>query len=261
MPGTPMIGPYSVNQMDDFYAALARGEVRATGIMNYIQRLIIAEGCPAGARVVDVCCGRGLQLPVLYRYALSIASYVGLDIATANLAEARQRISELDREHSGRPFGIELIEWDVSRPWPGCGDFDVAIYTSALEHLPRDQGIASLRNTAGRLAPGGVLFLSTPNTPGEPPRRLQHRVHVYEWHHTELTPVLEDVGLVVWDRIGLLAPKPDDFARGLSEAYGPGSLAWHARLSEVIPAQFLSVVEAAALPDLATEVLYICGKR
>lgn len=25
-PGTPMIGPYSDNQMDDFYAALSRGD-------------------------------------------------------------------------------------------------------------------------------------------------------------------------------------------------------------------------------------------
>ena len=62
-PGTPMIGPYSVNQMDDFYVALARGEVKATGIMNYLQRLFIAERVRPGDRIVDVCCGRGLQLP------------------------------------------------------------------------------------------------------------------------------------------------------------------------------------------------------
>ncbi len=50
-----MIGPYSVNQMDDFYDALLTGEVKLTGVMNYVQRLFIAERCPAG-------CGSGRRL-------------------------------------------------------------------------------------------------------------------------------------------------------------------------------------------------------
>ena len=41
-PGTPMIGPYSTNQMDDFYAALHRGEAKASGLMNLMQHLIVA---------------------------------------------------------------------------------------------------------------------------------------------------------------------------------------------------------------------------
>ena len=260
-PGTPMIGPYSVNQMDDFYAALARGEVKATGIMNYVQRLLISDGCLPGARVVDICCGRGLQMPVLYRYASHIASYLGLDIAPANLAEARERIDFLDERYGSRPFEIELIECDVSEPWPDQEPFDVAIYTSALEHLPRERGIESLHQAVSRLSSDGVLFLSTPNTAGEPPRRLQHRVHVYEWHHTELLPVLGELGLVIEDRIGLLAPDPADFTLGVAERYGEGALFWHLRLAEVLPSPFLDIVEAAALPDLATEVLYVCRRR
>ncbi len=101
-PGTPMVGPYSVNQMDNFYAALAAGEVKRTGVMNLVQRLYIAERCPPGARVVDVCCGRGLQLPVLYRYAAHIGGYAGLDISPANLAEARQMLALLDDRHGPR---------------------------------------------------------------------------------------------------------------------------------------------------------------
>ncbi len=207
-PGTPMIGPYSVNQMDDFYDALAHGQVKATGIMNYVQRLLVAGRCPPGAAVVDVCCGRGLQLPVLCRYAPHIASYVGLDIAPDNLAEARDRIAALD-ERYGRCFGIDLLQCDVAGEWPVLPPFDVAVYTSALEHLPRDLGIESLRRTHAALKPGGMLFLSTPNTPGPAPRPLQHRVHVYEWHCDELRPVLQDCGFAVADMIGLLPPAGD----------------------------------------------------
>ncbi|HYS39129.1 MAG TPA: class I SAM-dependent methyltransferase, partial [Pseudonocardiaceae bacterium] len=189
-PGTPMIGPYSTNQMDNFYTALAAGRIKPTGIMNLFQRLYIAERCRPDDRVVDVCCGRGLQLPVLYQYAPDIGGYVGLDISPDNLVEARDTQARLHQQHGTSPFEVVWVKHDVAQPWPDLGGFDVAVYTSALEHLPRDLGIGSLRHTAMALRPGGLLFLSTPNTPGPPPRPLQHRVHVYEWNTDELMPVL-----------------------------------------------------------------------
>jgi SAM-dependent methyltransferase len=260
-PGTPMIGPYSVNQMDDFYTSLARGEVKPTGVMNYIQHLLIAQRCPPGAHVVDVCCGRGLQLPVLYRYAPHISAYTGLDIAALNLAEAARRMDDLNADYGQRPFGARLVECDVAARWPNVPAADVIVYTSALEHLPRGKGIASLRQTAAALAPDGRLYLSTPNTPGPPPRRLQHRVHVYEWHHEELTPVLASLGFAVEELIGLLPPAPADLARALLNRYGPGAAALYERLHSCLPTQFADVVAAAAVPDAAAELLYVCRRK
>lgn len=257
-PGTPMIGSYSVNQMDDFYAALAAGQVKPTGIMNYIQRLYVADRCLPGARVIDVCCGRGLQLPVLYRYRPTLGRYLGLDISADNLTEARHRIAELD-QHYGRSFPVDLVQCDVAEPWPVTGTFDVAIYTSALEHLPRELGIASLRHTAAALTPTGTLYLSTPNTEGPPPRTLQHRVHVYEWSDAELREVLTDLGLAVDTVVGLLPPPAADLADALARTYGPGAAAWYERLREVVPAAFLDTVSAAAVPEVAVELLYVCS--
>jgi SAM-dependent methyltransferase len=261
-PGTPMIGPYSVNQMDDFYAALAVGQVKPTGIMNYIQHLYVAERCAPGEHLVDVCCGRGLQLPVLYRYAPHIGAYTGLDIAAPHLDEARRRIRQLNDHYGGCPFSLELFECDVAGQWPEqAATFDVAVYTSAFEHLPREQGIASLRNTAAALARGGRLYLSTPNTPGRPPRRLQHRVHVYEWHHDELAGVLAETGLVIQEVIGLLPPPAEDLAAALASGFGDGAARWYERLRQIIPAPFLDAVAAAAVPGIAAELLYVCTRR
>lgn len=259
-PGTAMIGPYSVHQMDDFYAALAAGQVKPTGIMNYIQHLYVAGHLPPGARLVDVCCGRGLQLPVLYRYAPHLGSYAGLDIAAANLDEARRRIRDLDSRYGGRPFELELIECDVAGLWPRRPAYDAAVYTSALEHLPRERGITSLRNTAAALATGGRLYLSTPNTPGSPPRKLQHRVHVYEWHQDELSGILAEAGLAVEEVFGLLPPE-SGLTAALASAYGDGAARWHERLREIIPAPFLDTIAAAAVPAVAAELLYVCSRR
>ena len=260
-PGTPMTGPYSVNQMDDFYAALAAGQVKPTGIMNYIQRLFIAERCRPGARVIDVCCGRGLQLPVLYRYAPHIACYLGLDITQAHLEQASARAAELDDAHGARPFEISLAQCDVAGAWPPCPLADVIIYTSALEHLPRDAGAASLRHAAGTLSEGGTLYLSTPNTPGDPPRMLQHGVHVYEWEYSELRAVLAGTGLTVTDTIGLLPPPPQATRQILARQYGPGAAEWHTRLAETIPEPFLATVSAAALGPAAAEIMYVCQRQ
>lgn len=260
-PGTPMIGPYSVNQMDDFYAALARGEVKPTGIMNYLQRLIIAQRTRPGSRMVDVCCGRGLQLPVLYRYRPELASYTGLDISPDNLAEARARLAELEAHYPARPT-VDFHELDVSQPWPEMGPFDVAVYTSALEHLPRELGIDSLRHTVAALARTGRLYLSTPNTPGEPPRKLQHRVHVYEWSHDELTAVLEDIGLEIIDVVGILPPlTPQATEAAVSARFGHGGTELYRRLRDNTPDALLGPVVATALDEDATEMLYVCSRR
>jgi SAM-dependent methyltransferase len=258
-PGTPMIGPYSTNQMDDFYAALAVGEAKPSGLMNLMQHLIAAEQCAEGANVLDVCCGRGLALPLLHRYAPKIGRYVGLDISSANLSEARSRLTELRKEY-GVSFPVEFVECDVSGPWPQLLPFDVAIYTSALEHLPYERGVQSLDATAASLAPSGVLYLSTPQAFGPPPRPLQYRVHVYEWSREEVVRAAEDAGLVVDDVMGLLPPEPDEVAAELAERYGAGAVDWYRHLAARVPKALLDTVSSVSVPDRATELLFVCRR-
>jgi SAM-dependent methyltransferase len=259
-PGTPMIGPYSVHQMDDFYAALASGEIKPSGVMNCAQHLYVAQHCPPGASVVDVCCGRGLGLPLLYRYAPTIGAYLGLDISPANLSQAAELDAGL-QTRCGPMFPVRLFQCDVAQSWPAeTADADVVIYTAALEHLPRAQGAASLAHAAAALAADGVLYLSTPITPGRPPRLLQYGVHVYEWDADELRAVLVECGLRVADQIGLLAPDPATVAAGLVQRFGPGAGRWYARLRDTVPDAFLATVAAAALPELAAEVMFVCRR-
>lgn len=260
-PGTPMIGPYSINQMDDFYAAFASGEVKSSGVMNCAQHLYVTQRCQPGDRVVDVCCGGGLALPLLFRYAPRIAGYAGLDISAANLKQAAAR-ARLARERWGEAFPVSLVECDVSAPWPReASGADVIIYTASLEHLPRAAGAASLARAAAALAPDGTLYLSTPITPGAHPKLLQYGVHVYEWDAAELRDVLGDRGLAVAGEIGLLPPDSATVSAGLREAYGDAAADWYARLHETVPAAILDTVAAAALPRLAAEVMFVCRRR
>ncbi|GAA3875351.1 class I SAM-dependent methyltransferase [Streptomyces sedi] len=258
-PGTPMSGPYSTNQMDDFYTALSLGEAKPSGLMNLMQHLIVAEQCADGASVLDVCCGRGLALPLLHRYAPKIARYVGLDISPDNLAEARTRLAVLRQEY-GNPFPVDLVECDVAGAWPKLPLFDVALYTSALEHLPYQLGVKSLAAIGAALAPDGVLYLSTPQAFGLPPRPLRYRVHVYEWSREEVASAVEAAGLVVDDVMGLLPPEPDEVAAELAERYGSGAVDWYHDLAARVPKALLDTVSSVAVPDRATELLFVCRR-
>ena len=261
-----MTGPYSTHQMDDFYAALGAGEVKPSGVMNLAQHLYVAQRCAPGSRVVDVCCGRGLSLPLLFRYAPQAAGYIGLDISAGNLAEARRRLEDLQTVH-GRPFPVTLTECDVSEPWPcELHNTEVVVYTAALEHLPRDAGAASLIHAARALAVDGRLYLSTPNTKAddahpEEPKLLQYGVHVYEWSLDELLPALDDAGLEVVDSFGLLPPPSHLVGDALAQRFGPGATEWYRRLVQTLPPQLLAPVVAAAFPDLSAEVMLVCRRR
>jgi 2-polyprenyl-3-methyl-5-hydroxy-6-metoxy-1,4-benzoquinol methylase len=247
--------------MDDFYAAFGDGEFKASGVMNLTQHLYVTERCRPGDRVVDVCCGRGLALPLLCRYAPQIGSYIGLDISPTNLGEANAQAARASARWD-TTFSVQLIETDVSQQWPtDASDAEVIIYTAALEHLPQAAGAASLAHAASALADDGLLYLSTPLTRGPVPKLLQYGVHVYEWDPDDLRTALTECGLIIVNEVGLLPPEPTVVLAGLRGRYGDAAADWYTRLRETLPAALLATVAAAALPELAGEAMFVCRRR
>ena len=247
--------------MDNFFDALATGQVKSSGVMNYLQHLLIAQRCRPGARVLDVCCGRALSVPILKQAAPSIRMYVGVDISPENLREASLML--LRGDGLAPSFECRLIEGDVRglADLVGTERFDVIAYTSSIEHMDRESGAASLCEVAGVLAPQGRLYLSTPITPSVDPPRLQYRVHVYEWDRPELEVAIEAAGLMIEDRVGLLPSSDQALAAALVDRFGESGRKWLESLRRSVPAQFLDVILAAAFPDAAKEILFVCAAR
>ena len=261
MPFQPDAGghasPYSLAQMDDFYRAFAAGKIKPTSVMNYLQHLLIAESCRPGDWVLDVCCGRALQLPILKHLVPALGGYIGIDISRTHLQEAQAVMRYGDGNPP--PFSCTFVEGDITADLTHLDrQFQVVIYTSALEHMDKGAGIASLHQVAQILHPQGTLYLSTPRTTGPAPRTLQHRVHVYEWDKEELEDELARLGLCVLTSIGLLAPEPSILASSLQARFGPGAAVWFQQMQHLVPHPFLTVLCATALPNVATELLYVC---
>ena len=103
----------------------------------------------AGRRALDVGCGAGLLAEPLARLG---AEVTGIDAAPENIAAARTHA-----EGAGLPIDYiagELGEQDI-------GHFDLVTAMEVIEHVAdKSSFVAALK---ARIAPGGLLVLSTPN--------------------------------------------------------------------------------------------------
>lgn len=249
--------PYSHSQMADYYSDLSRGILKTSGVMNYIQHVIAAKYSSTAASVLDLCCGRGLLIPVLATESRFSGHLCCADYSIKNMLEART--TTLENARGILPFKVTWICCDATRArYAIRSQFDVICYLSSLEHMDRRSGIASLETAKELLAANGTLLLSTPNTEGQ---NVQYRVHVYEWSSEDLEEILLGMGFRIIKKLGLLTKDDQtDFERVVLDRFGPGALAWLRIIKQSIPEQFVDTVFAAALPDLAKEVLYVCTK-
>jgi 2-polyprenyl-6-hydroxyphenyl methylase/3-demethylubiquinone-9 3-methyltransferase len=103
----------------------------------------------AGKRALDVGCGAGLLCEPLARLG---AEVTGLDAATENIA-----VAAAHAESSGLAIGYVAGELSALRTAP----FDLVTAMEVIEHVSDKR--AFVAELAARLAPGGLMVLSTPN--------------------------------------------------------------------------------------------------
>jgi 2-polyprenyl-3-methyl-5-hydroxy-6-metoxy-1,4-benzoquinol methylase len=101
-----------------------------------------------GAGVLDMACGEGYGSAVLARGARSV---LGVDANPEAFEHARLRYSS-----DNLRFERGLVETHGE-----AGAFDAVVFLQTIEHV--HDPVAVLRHFRGLLAPGGVVYVSTPN--------------------------------------------------------------------------------------------------
>jgi ubiquinone/menaquinone biosynthesis C-methylase UbiE len=250
-------------QMRNFYRQLGDGFFTNLDVMNYIQHLRAVQMMKPGWKVLDVCCGRGLLLPLIRWYRKDIGEYVGVDICEANVREAQTRTAYKQIDHE--------TYYEFPHRWVICNaaemgqhlpaeHFDFAVYTSSIEHMHKDAGEQSLLECAKVMKDGATLFLSCPNTPeGQDGYDTQYKAHVYEWKLSELRTALSDAGFTVQREYGLVMGKRE--LLNAVKALGPQVRLVLEPLIEYLPNEFLTAALAAPFPAISKEVLLIARKE
>lgn len=170
----------------------------------------------ADKRALDVGCGAGLLCEPLARMG---AEVTGVDAAPENIAAAKEHAA-------GQGLSITYHAGELAALPPAV--FDLVTSMEVVEHVT--DPAAFIADLAARLAPGGLMTLSTPNRTmlsklllveaaervGAVPRGT------HDWDQflkpEELTKLLEGAGLEVVDRTGLSPSAAKGFKLGGSEA-------------------------------------------
>lgn len=170
----------------------------------------------AGKAALDVGCGAGLLAEPLARLG---ASVTGVDAAPENIAVAKSHAAGQGLAisyHAGELAGLPSAK------------FDLVTCMEVVEHV--SDPATFVRDLAARIAPGGLLIMSTPNRTiisrlllveaaerfGAVPRGT------HDWDQflrpDELTALVDAAGLEVFDRTGLSPSAARGFKLGGGEA-------------------------------------------
>lgn len=251
-------------QMRNFYAQFSDGFFSSLDVMNYIQHHAAVSRMKKNWVVLDVCCGRGLLLPLIRYYRSEIAEYVGVDISEANINEQLRRsgIKKIDDVEEYYPFKLTQVVGSVEDmdSFFQQNHFDFIIYTSAIEHMQKEVGYKSLQNCFQILKPGHEMFLSCPNTSDKKdPYDTQYAAHIYEWGINELRSAVEEIGFEITEEYGLVA-KVKEFETWLQKSENKSLTRQYQRLKRYMPTAWLMSFIPILYPEAASEVLMIVKK-
>lgn len=251
-------------QMRNFYAQFSDGFFSSLDVMNYIQHHAAVLRMKEGWRVLDVCCGRGLLLPLIRYYRRDIKEYIGVDISKTNIEEQLRRsgVKKIEDAASYYPFKLTHIITSVEdmdkeiKP----DSIDYIVYTSAIEHMQKEAGYKSLENCYTLLKDNREMFLSCPNTiDKEDPYDTQYAAHVYEWNIDELRKAVTEIGFEIVKEYGLVG-KVTAFESWIDKQH-PSMIRRYKDLKEYLPTEWLMAFMPILHPEAAAEVLLVLRKR
>jgi 2-polyprenyl-3-methyl-5-hydroxy-6-metoxy-1,4-benzoquinol methylase len=248
-------------QMRNFFQQFADGFFSSLDVMNYIQHHAAVLKLKKDWRVLDVCCGRGLLLPLIRWYKSDISEYVGVDISEANINAQKKRsgIHLIDNMEEYYPFKVthQIGSVEDMDQFFKARSFDFIVYTSAIEHMQKSVGFKSLQNCFRLLKPGHEMFLSCPNTTNKKHEyETQYAAHVYEWDIHELREALLQIGFVIKEEYGLVG-KVKNFEKWMLNQKDKSIVKQYYALKKYLPTNWLMAFMPILYPESAAEVLII----
>jgi len=152
-PRTPDPTVRSIFDRWDLYDLIVANDYMFHRAIHSALRESLADSRAAPFSVVDLGCGNCGVIARTLR-GLPIARYVGVDLSESGLELARENFA-------GTEFGLEMVAADLAEyvRRADVDPVDVAIAGFAVHHLKDDEKTRFFHDCAGKLRPGGDLYL------------------------------------------------------------------------------------------------------
>jgi SAM-dependent methyltransferase len=258
-------------QMRNPFRQFADGVASELDAHCYFQHAYAADLACTNARVLDVCCGRGLLIPFLRYRGNAPSLYCGVDIEPKNARWKDGADPRRESEIKDWGFPLIFVESNVESMTEKVRaavkenvhsketrqPFDLIVYTSAIEHMQPAAQRASLIECATLAHEKTVLYLTCPVTSEtEDGYNAQYAAHVYEPKESELRDWLKAAGWRIVRRIGLSTG-----VKHLRATLKGRALEGAEYLLKIMPREQALPAIAALYPDCALEIAYVCQKN
>jgi 2-polyprenyl-3-methyl-5-hydroxy-6-metoxy-1,4-benzoquinol methylase len=212
---------------------------------NYVLRFV-----RRGMRILDVGCGNGMLMEVLYRNKFKPDFFVGIDVSPSAIDKLLSRKTN---------FTVRGIIGDIRTMELGRFEpFDVITCFEVIEHFEPQYIEHVFKEMIQVLKPGGILLLSTPNFSTSRERPVRHADaanHVYEYDEEELQAYLEKY-FVIEKKMGTFASQKD-----ILPVMSTHEQWVFNRLKPWMDSHILSVIFASLHPSESRNILWICRPR
>lgn len=126
-------------------------------------------------RMLELGCGNGSNIGPI-AFGLPQSQFVGVDLATLPIANARRMVDELNLKN------LVFHNCSISAVTPDLGQFDYIVCHGVYSWIPQEVRDAILRVCRENLAPNGIAFVSYNAYPGNRLREMIREMMLFHTH-------------------------------------------------------------------------------
>jgi SAM-dependent methyltransferase len=216
---------------------------------DFICTLLIDESKRLGrpVHVLSVGCGEMWELRTLVstywvKKSDVIASYMGIDIEEQDVPVGAKLEKDINFQFIQQDLTVDTI-----LPIDDAS-IDVIVNVEFIEHIDRKYGEQMMEELRRVIAPGGIMYLSTPNGDNNV---FEEKYHRHEYGYDEMLELLYEMGFDVIDTHGIIISKKkfsklDVYDRDMEMLVNRFGVNW------------LKIILATEHPELSDCVGYLC---